>query len=71
VADVPEIPSLIGSPGGIMVPTCGVFEYDLDTRNYEAGTLGNAGFFRSCVWVDYNSSPGIPVAMEDVLLESK
>ena len=31
----------------------------------------NNRFFRSCVWVEYNRSPGIPMGMEDVLLENK
>ena len=71
INDVPQNYVCVGSPGGIMVLNCGKFQYYLDTRNYEAGTVYNNRFFRSCVWVDYNSSPGVPVGMEDVILESK
>ena len=76
VSDVPVNYSCIGSPGGIMVPVPGCrsasyFEYNLDTTGFEAGTVNNNKFFRSCVWVEYNTSPGIPVGMEDVLLESQ
>jgi hypothetical protein len=61
----------VGNPGGIMVPYCGKFQYYLDTKAYETGTVNNDRFFRSCVWVEYNSSPGVPVGLEDVILESK
>ena len=46
-------------------------QYVLDTHNYDPQTINNNKFFRSCVWVEYNSSPGVPVGMEDVVLESK
>ena len=62
--------SQTGDLGGIMVPTGGNFQYCLDTTGYESGTMNNSKFFRSCVWVEYNSSPGIPVGMEDVIFES-
>jgi hypothetical protein len=74
VADVPQNSTCIGSPGGIMVLNCnqyGEFRYNLDTTGYQKATLGNQLFFRSCAWVEYNSSPGIPVGMEDVILESR
>ncbi len=61
----------VGSPGGIMVLNNGEFQYNLNTSGYPAGTLGSNLFFRSCVWVEYNSSAGVPVGMEDVILESK
>lgn len=71
VADVPQNFSGVGSPGGIMVPGGGQFRYTLNTAGYEAGTVNGPRFFRSCVWVEYNTSPGIPVGMEDVILESR
>jgi hypothetical protein len=54
-----------------MVPSNGTFNYILDTRGYDGSTINNSRFFRCCVWVDYNSSPGVPVGMEDVVLESR
>ena len=61
-----------GSAGGIMVPTGGSFQYILNTRNYEGQTLASNGkFFRSCVGLNTTSSPGVPVGLEDVVLESK
>jgi hypothetical protein len=60
-----------GSPRSIMVPCNGTFQYNLNTSGYPAKTVNTSTFFRSCVWVDYNSSPGIPVGMEDVLLQSQ
>jgi hypothetical protein len=71
VTDVPQSYVGIGNPGSIMVPLGGQFHYNLDTRGYEAGTANSNRFLRSCVWVEYNSSPGIPVGMEDVILESR
>ncbi len=71
VNDVTQNYVCVGSPGGIMVLNNGDFQYNLDTSGYQAGTLGSNLFFRSCVWVEYNSSPGVPVGMEDVILESK
>ncbi len=71
VKDLAESYSGTSSQGGIMVPCNGSFQYVLDTRNYDAHTINNSKFFRSCVWVEYNSSPGVPVGMEDVVLESK
>jgi hypothetical protein len=72
---VVSIPSMnynwIGSPGGIMVPCNGEFEYNLNTSGYQTGTLNTDVFFRSCVWVEYNSSPGVPVGLEDVILQSQ
>lgn len=62
----------IGCAGGIMVPNNnGEFEYDLNTSGYQTGTLNTDIFFRSCVWVEYNSSPGCPVGLEDVILQSQ
>jgi hypothetical protein len=71
VTDLTESYSGVGTPGGIMVPIGPRFQYVLDTQGYEANTINNSRFFRSCVWVDYNTSPGIPVGMEDVILESR
>ncbi len=71
VSDVSQNYSGVGCPGGIMVPTGGTFQYTLNTSGYEAGTINKSRFFRSCVWVEYNSSPGVPVGMEDVILESR
>jgi len=72
VNDVAQNYSGVGLPGSIMVPCAnGTFQYNLNTTGYPAGTVNTSKFFRSCVWVDYNSSPGIPVGMEDVLLQSK
>jgi hypothetical protein len=71
VKDVTENFSYVGSRGGIMVPCGGQFQYNLDTTGFEGGTLNGSRFFRSCVWVEYNSSPGVPVGMEDVILESR
>ncbi|HWD91569.1 MAG TPA: HYR domain-containing protein [Verrucomicrobiae bacterium] len=71
VKDLAESYTGVGTPGGIMTPAGSQFQYVLDTKNYEADTINNSKFFRACVWVDYNSSPGIPVGMEDVILESK
>lgn len=59
-----------GTPGGIMVPSGGEFQYILDTSGYQSNTVNSSTFFRSCVWVEYNSSPGVPVGMEDVVLQS-
>ena len=71
IKDLAESYSGTGSAGGIMVPYGGTFQYVLNTSNYEAQTINNSKFFRSCVWVEYNSSPGVPVGMEDVVLESR
>lgn len=81
VADVPQNFTCIGSPGGIMVLNCNQynqynqyseFRYNLDTTGYQKGMSNNNQlFFRSCVWVEYNSSPGVPVGMEDVILKSR
>jgi hypothetical protein len=60
----------IGSPGGIMVPCSSDFEYNLNTTGYQPKTINTSRFFRACVWVEYNTSPGVPVGMEDVLLQS-
>ncbi len=60
-----------GTPGCIMVPGNGNFQYTLNTAGCQSGTVNTSTFFRSCVWVDYNSSPGVPVGMEDVLLQSR
>jgi len=71
VNDVPQNYVCVGSPGGIMVlNNNGEFQYNLNTRGFQAGTINSDLFFRSCVWVEYNSSPGVPVGMEDVILES-
>lgn len=64
-------PGTSGTPGCIMVPCNGTFRYTLNTAGYPSGTLNTSKFFRACVWVDYNSSPGVPVGMEDVLLQSR
>ena len=58
VSDVPQNYVCVGSPGGIMVLNCGEFQYYLDTSGFQAGTINSNLFFRSCVWVEYNSSPG-------------
>ena len=58
------------SPGCLMVPSGGEFIYNLNTTGYPANTLDSQIYFRSCAWVEYNSSPGIPVGMEDVVLQS-
>jgi len=71
VNDVTQNYTCVGSPGGIMVLNCGEFQYYLNTSGYQAGTANSNLFFRSCVWVEYNSSPGVPVGMEDVILDSK
>ena len=71
VNDLPQNYVCVGSPGSIMVLNNGEFQYNLDTTGFQAGTTGTDLFFRSCVWVEYNSSPGVPVGMEDVILESK
>lgn len=71
VNDVSQNYSGIGSSGSIMVPCNGSFQYNLNTVGYPAKTVNTSRFFRSCVWVDYNSSPGVPVGMEDVLLQSR
>lgn len=70
VSDVTENGS-VGSPGAIMAPVNGTFQYLLDTSGYPSGTVGTSTFFRACAWVEYNSSPGVPVGMEDVLLQSQ
>ena len=71
INDVPLNYVCVGSAGGIMVLKNGEFQYNLDTSGYQTGTVNSDLFFRSCVWVEYNSSPGVPVGMEDVILESK
>ena len=71
INDVGQNYVCVGSPGSIMVLNCCRFQYNLDTTTYEAMTSSNDKFFRSCVWVEYNSSPGVPVGMEDVILESR
>ncbi len=71
VSDVSQQYSGTGSPGSIMIPCNGTFQYNLNTAGYPARTINTSKFFRSCVWVDYNSSPGIPVGMEDALLQSQ
>jgi hypothetical protein len=53
-----------------MVPCGGSFQYNLNTTGFQAGTMNTTRFFRACAWVEYNSSPGVPVGMEDVILES-
>ncbi|HEY1790238.1 MAG TPA: hypothetical protein VGJ73_18985, partial [Verrucomicrobiae bacterium] len=59
------------SPGCVMVPSNGEFIYNLNTSGYPSHTLNSSIFFRSCAWVEYNSSPGVPVGMEDVVLQSQ
>ena len=71
ISDVSQKYNGIGCAGSIMVPYNGAFLYNLNTAGYPAKTVNTSTFFRSCVWVDYNSSPGIPVGMEDVLLQSQ
>jgi hypothetical protein len=71
VSDVPLNYACVGSPGGIMVLNCGEFQYYLNTSGFQAHTINSNLFFRSCVWVEYNSSPGVPVGLEDVILESR
>jgi len=71
VNNVPQNYTSIGSPGCLLVPINGTYQYCLDTTGYQAGTINTTRFFRSCVWVEYNSSPCIPVGMEDVILESQ
>jgi hypothetical protein len=71
VADVTEEYVGTGSAGGLMIPDCGRFKYCLDTTGYSPSTVENTVFYRSTVWVEYNSSPGVPVGMEDVILESR
>ncbi len=72
VNDVTQNFVYVGCPGGIMVPNnWGEFQYNLNTTGYQAHTIGSNLFFRSCVWVEYNSSPGVPVGMEDAILESQ
>ena len=58
------------SPGCVMVPSNGEFIYNLNTSGYPGNTVGTPIFFRSCAWVEYNSSPGVPVGMEDAVLQS-
>ena len=71
VNDVGQNYSIYGCAGGIMVPCNGEFLYNLNTTGYPSRTVNTSKFFRSCVWVDYNSCPGVPVGMEDVLLQSQ
>ena len=71
VVDVPENYVGTGGPGGLMVPSGGVFEYDLRTNGYEANTSNNGRYFRSLVKVSYNTHPTITVGREDARLESK
>jgi len=71
VTNVAQNYSGIGCPGSIMLPCNGTFQYNLNTTGYQPKSAGTSTFFRSCVWVDYNSSPGVPVGMEDVLLQSQ
>ncbi|MDX1953414.1 MAG: HYR domain-containing protein [Verrucomicrobiota bacterium] len=71
LSDVPQNYSYIGSPGGVMVPINSRFKYNLNTAGFPGGSLYTQKFFRSCVWVEYNSSPGVVVGMEDVILESR
>lgn len=59
------------SPGCVMVPYNGEFIYNLNTSGYPRNTVNTSTFFRSCAWVEYNSSPGVPVGMEDVVLQSQ
>lgn len=68
--DLTENSNGSGTPGNVMVPYNGEFQYILDTAGYQSGTVNSSTFFRSCVWVEYNSSPGVPVGMEDVVLQS-
>ena len=71
VQDLTQSSTCCGTPGAIMVPYGNAFQYILDTRGFPSHTVNTSKFFRSCVWVDYNSSPGVPVGMEDVVLESR
>jgi hypothetical protein len=71
VQDLTQSSTCCGTPGSVMVPWGNAFQYILDTHGFEANTASNSKFFRCCVWVDYNSSPGVPVGMEDVVLESR
>jgi hypothetical protein len=71
VNDVPEVSSGVGNAGGLMIPVGGHFQYNLDTTGYEAGTVNDGRFYRSEVTVEWVSAPGLAVAGEDALLESK
>jgi hypothetical protein len=71
VADVPETFAGAGGPGGLMVPGAGVFQYNLKTTGYEAGTVDSARYFQSRVTVAYDSHPTITVGDEDAALDSK
>ena len=67
-----EVPGFTGasSAGCLMVPSTGNFTYTLNTAGFQADTYNTSRFFRCCAWVEYNSSPGVPAGMEDVLLQS-
>jgi hypothetical protein len=69
---ITDLLSVSGSstPGRLMVPNSGCFTYTLNTSGFQSGTYNTSRFFRACAWVEYNSSPGVPVGMEDVLLQS-
>ena len=69
--DVPQNYVSVGSPGSIMVWVNHHFEYNLDTTGYESGTIYNTKSFRSCVWVEYKTAPGVCAGIEDIFMESK
>ena len=71
VSDVPQNYNFYGCAGSLMVPCNGEFLYNLNTAGYPSHTVNTSTFFRSCVWVDYNSAPGVVAGMEDVLLQSQ
>lgn len=70
IADLPEKASVVGGAKGAMVPVDGTFQFNLDTRVFEAGTLANARFFRSHVRAAYTAVPGVYFE-EDATLESR
>jgi hypothetical protein len=72
INDVPETYNGVGDAGSLMQLIDHHFQYNLKTTGYEPGTINDAlKFFRSCVHVEYLSTPGVNVGQEDAILESR
>ena len=68
----------MGDSGSLLVLIDDHFQYNLNTTGYLADTDndGKGGsadmyFFQSCVKVEYISSPGVVVGLENAIMESR
>lgn len=71
VADIVEQYSLVGSPGGTMVPYGDNLQYNLKTNGYEPGTVNNTRFFQIDVTIRLNSAPSVVIGSCRSIMESK